>query len=122
MAKRAKTAKRKTGTRTAKKRAAGKAKAAFRPPAGWRLDRGGKSMSIDVRAHDFADAMAILNAVAEVAEEVGHHPDFHLEEYNRVRISTWSHDVGRLTERDRNLAARITALLKERSIHMHASS
>ena len=73
-------------------------------------------MSIDVKTEDFLDALDLFEEVGEVAEELEHHPDLHLEEYNKVRIATWSHDAGGLTERDERLARRITQILKERGL------
>jgi 4a-hydroxytetrahydrobiopterin dehydratase len=84
-------------------------------PDGWTLDRGGKSISYRVVAEDFLEAVSLINAVVPIAEELEHHPDFHLEEWNRLRITTWSHDAGGLTRRDERLAKRITALMDERS-------
>ncbi len=83
-------------------------------PEGWVLDRGGKSISLRLETEDFAEAIDIINDVAHVAEELQHHPDFHLEQWNKLRITTWSHDAGGLTERDERLAARISKLLGER--------
>lgn len=93
---------------------AGARKAPFAIPDGWTLDRGGKSMSYRVVTEDFLEAIALINAVAPIAEELEHHPDFHLEQWNRLRITTWSHDVGGLTKRDQRLAKRISALMERR--------
>lgn len=68
-------------------------------------------MSLELRTRDFLEALELFRAIGEVAEELEHHPDLHLEEWNRVRIETWSHDVGGLTERDERLAGRIAQLL-----------
>ncbi len=80
-------------------------------PSGWRVDRGGKSMSLDIETKDFLEAVNLINAIAPIAEEIEHHPDFHLERWNHLRITTYSHDVGKLTERDARLAERISAFL-----------
>ncbi len=55
---------------------------------------------------DFKAAMASVNAVAERAEAMDHHPDM-LINYNRVTLTLTSHDSGGLTERDFRLAGRI---------------
>ncbi len=78
------------------------------------MDAGGKSMSYRVVTEDFLEAVAIINAVAAIAEELEHHPDFHLEEWNKLRITTWSHDAGGLTSRDRRLALRINGFMAGR--------
>lgn len=83
-------------------------------PEGWTLDKGGKSMSLRIETKDFLEAVALINAIAPIAEEVEHHPDLHLEQWNKLRITTYSHDVGKLTRRDERLALRINELLHDR--------
>lgn len=60
---------------------------------------------------DFATAFAFMTAVAEVAENLDHHPDWS-NSWNRVTISLISHDVGRVTDRDRRLAGEIDRVVK----------
>lgn len=100
------------GKGTARARSRRHANAPFPLPDGWTLDRGGRSISYRVVTQDFLEAVALINAIAPVAEELEHHPDFHLEEWNKLRITTWSHDAGRLTKRDERLARRISALME----------
>ena len=83
-------------------------------PPRWKLDAGGKSMSLQLVTKDFLEAVNLINAVAPIAEEVEHHPDFHLERWNKLRITTYSHDVGKLTSRDERLAKRINEVLRRR--------
>lgn len=83
-------------------------------PKGWTLDKGGKSISLELRTKDFLEAVDVITALAPVAEEMEHHPDLHLERWNRLRIVSWSHDVGGLTERDVALARQINAELAAR--------
>jgi 4a-hydroxytetrahydrobiopterin dehydratase len=100
------------------KKAAGGTKGApgpeFAIPPGWKLDAGGKSMSLAVETKDFLEAVSLINAIAPIAEEVEHHPDFHLERWNQLRVTTYSHDVGKLTKRDLRLALRINEVLARR--------
>lgn len=58
---------------------------------------------------DFAEAMAFVNRVAEVAEELDHHPDIHVS-YNRVRLVIISHSAGGVTQTCVMLAERIDRL------------
>jgi 4a-hydroxytetrahydrobiopterin dehydratase len=88
----------------------------IKAPEGWRIEPDGKRMSVSVQTESFLDALDLFEEVGEVAEELEHHPDLHLEEYNKVRIATWSHDAGGLTERDERLAKRISEVLKERGL------
>lgn len=62
---------------------------------------------------DFRAAFAFMTQVAELAEQQQHHPDWS-NSWNRVVIELWSHDVGRLTERDFRLAAAIERLVGSR--------
>src|SRR5215472_14827072 len=56
---------------------------------------------------DFANAIALVNGVAEVAEKQGHHPDMDIR-YNRVTFTLSTHDVGNaVTEKDVTLAREI---------------
>ena len=47
-----------------------------------------------------------MNAVAEMAEDVQHHPDIDIR-YNKVTITLTTHSVGGLTRNDIELAAGI---------------
>jgi 4a-hydroxytetrahydrobiopterin dehydratase len=66
------------------------------------------------RFRDFRSAMHFVDAMAELAEEEGHHPDFSLHHYNAVDVSVWTHDVGGLSENDFILAGKIDALPRDR--------
>ena len=54
---------------------------------------------------DFAEALAFTNAIGEIAEEQGHHPDIHLA-WGRVGVEIWTHKIDGLTESDFVLAAK----------------
>jgi 4a-hydroxytetrahydrobiopterin dehydratase len=56
---------------------------------------------------DFVAAMAFVNQIATLAESAGHHPDIDIR-YNRVQLSLVSHDAGGITERDADMAKRIS--------------
>lgn len=59
---------------------------------------------------DFAAALAFVNAVGAVAEDVGHHPDILLHGWNKVRLTLSTHDAGGVTEADDALAAVLDSL------------
>ncbi|HVP69644.1 MAG TPA: 4a-hydroxytetrahydrobiopterin dehydratase [Anaeromyxobacteraceae bacterium] len=61
------------------------------------------------RFPDFRAAMAFVNAMADLAEAEGHHPDFAVH-YNAVDVTLWTHAVGGLSENDFILAAKIDRL------------
>ncbi len=62
------------------------------------------------RFRDFASAMRFVDAMAELAEQEGHHPDFTVHDWNLVDVSIWTHAIGGLSENDFILAGKIDAL------------
>ncbi len=64
------------------------------------------------RFRDFLAAMRFVNAMAELAESEGHHPDFAVQ-YATVDVTLWTHAVGGLSQNDFILAAKIDALPKD---------
>ena len=52
---------------------------------------------------DFVRSMSFVNAVAEKAESVQHHPDI-LVRYNKVTLTLSTHDAGGLSEKDLSFA------------------
>ncbi len=60
---------------------------------------------------DFQDAIVLVNKIAGLAEQEGHHPDLFVHRYNRVTVSLSTHAIGGLSENDFILAAKIDALL-----------
>jgi 4a-hydroxytetrahydrobiopterin dehydratase len=75
---------------------------------GWTQD--GEALVRDFKFADFAEAMAFVNRVAEVAEEANHHPDILVHGWNNVRLTLSTHSAGKVTDADHALAARIDAL------------
>lgn len=71
---------------------------------GWEL--AGRAIRKLYRFPSFERAMAFVNRVAALAEELNHHPDF-LIQYDKVTLTLSSHDAGGLTARDFRLATRI---------------
>ncbi len=58
---------------------------------------------------DFAAALAFINKVGALAEELNHHPDIS-NSYNKVTLRLSTHDAGGVTEKDIELAKRINAI------------
>jgi 4a-hydroxytetrahydrobiopterin dehydratase len=58
----------------------------------------------------FAEAIAFVNRVAELAESENHHPDIAIA-YKKVTLRWSTHSAGGITDRDRELAARSDGLL-----------
>lgn len=72
--------------------------------------RDGEAIVRDVACEDFAAAIALVNAVATVAQEADHHPDILVHGWNKLRLSVTNHSAGGLTQADFDLAATIDRL------------
>lgn len=59
--------------------------------------------------NDFNEAMIFVNKIAEIAENIQHHPDIRIV-WNKVTLNISTHDAGGLTEKDIDLAKRIQVL------------
>ena len=75
----------------------------------WTLQ--GDQIERQLTFQNFVDAMVFVNKLAEIAEELGHHPDIRIV-YNRVSLALSTHDAGGLTQKDFKLAQRIESLAK----------
>lgn len=79
---------------------------------GWQVVEveGKKRIRQEWAVKNFVAGIELFKRIAEVAEEQGHHPDLHLEGYNKVHVELWTHAVGGLTENDFIIAAHINKL------------
>ena len=57
----------------------------------------------------FAEAIAFVNRLAELADAENHHPDIDIR-YRKVTVRWTTHDAGAITDRDRELAERTSGL------------
>ena len=70
----------------------------------------GGALRRDFTFSDFAEALAFVNRVGEVAEQVNHHPDIDIR-WSTVTLRLSTHSKGNvITDSDRDLAARIDGL------------
>jgi 4a-hydroxytetrahydrobiopterin dehydratase len=58
---------------------------------------------------DFPAAIKFVDAVAELAEQAGHHPDIDIR-WNKVTLTLTTHDAGGLTKKDFVLARKFDGL------------
>lgn len=75
---------------------------------GWQGDT--SSLTRTLRFETFLQAIGFVADVAQVAEELNHHPDLDIR-YRTVHMKLSSHDAGGVTARDLALAERISALV-----------
>ncbi len=76
--------------------------------AGWIVaqSEGHLQLTKTFRFKGFMPGVELINRIAPIAEEEGHHPDLHLT-YGSLRVELWTHAAGGLTENDFVLAAKI---------------
>lgn len=63
---------------------------------------------------DFAESMRFVRKVADLAEQANHHPRIQID-YDKVELWFYTHTAGRVTAKDENLAAKVDALVKDRT-------
>jgi 4a-hydroxytetrahydrobiopterin dehydratase len=74
----------------------------------WSGDADGLRRAVELPS--FRDAVAAIVAIADVAEELDHHPDVDLR-WRTLHLTLVSHSAGGVSELDLELARRIDALL-----------
>src|SRR3954466_14145584 len=76
----------------------------------WSGDGDGLHRTVELPT--FRDAVAAIVAIADVAEELDHHPDVDLR-WRTLHLTLATHSAGGVTDLDLQLARRIDALLPE---------
>ena len=71
---------------------------------GWELNKDGHIERM-YSFKNFAEALAFVNRVGNVAEEEGHHPDLYLA-WGKCKVEIWTHKISGLTESDFYMAAK----------------
>jgi 4a-hydroxytetrahydrobiopterin dehydratase len=82
--------------------------AAVQLPTGYALVKGALQREHEFR--DFAEALAFVNRVGELADRENHHPDIEIH-WNRVTLRWWTHVEDAVTERDYELAEKANSVL-----------
>jgi 4a-hydroxytetrahydrobiopterin dehydratase len=76
--------------------------------SGWKRDR--NALTKEFTLSSFTGAAKFIVKIAPIANRMDHHPDLQLHRYKRVKIMLSTHDVGGITKKDFDLAAKIDAL------------
>ena len=74
---------------------------------GWNVDEDSLHKSFEFES--FAQAWGFINRVIEFAQEADHHPKI-LNDYNKVELWLTTHDKGKVTAKDINLAEEINKI------------
>lgn len=77
---------------------------------GWTINEAEAKLARAFKFKDFSEAFGFMARVALLAEKAGHHPDWS-NSYDTVDITLSTHDAGGLTQKDVDLATKISALL-----------
>lgn len=73
----------------------------------WQLNDSATMISRKWERKNFADALAFVNKIGEIAESDQHHPNLHIVDYKIVKVELTTHAIGGLSENDFILAAKI---------------
>ncbi|NYH55099.1 MULTISPECIES: 4a-hydroxytetrahydrobiopterin dehydratase [Nocardiopsis] len=76
----------------------------------WELDPDTPAIRRTVRLPDFSAAIALVNEIAQAAEQADHHPDIDIR-YNTLHLALSTHSEGAVTDKDMALAARVDELV-----------
>lgn len=87
---------------------AGELQSALAARPGWTGDT--SRITRTVALPSFPQAVAVVNRVAEVAEEMDHHPDIDIR-WRTLTFSCATHSAGGVTARDMDLAHRIDEIV-----------
>ena len=74
-------------------------------PKGWKLE--GKHITRTFKFKTFLEALGFLNIAATISDEMMHHPNIELHDYNKLTIKSTTHDQNKVTEKDIELARRV---------------
>ncbi len=87
----------------------GAARAKLTQIKGWKLIEHNDKIQREFEFTDFVHAMKFVNKIAQIAERIGHHPDFFVS-WNRVTVTIYTHKIQGLHANDFILAAKINAI------------
>jgi 4a-hydroxytetrahydrobiopterin dehydratase len=80
--------------------------------SGWHIDPRSAELHKRFKLSSFAETIAFVNQLADLAEAEGHHPDFCVR-FTVLDVSLTTHAIGGLSENDFVLAAKIDELPKK---------
>ena len=76
----------------------------------WSVATDHKSIIREFKTKDFLEAMKYINTAAAICEEVNHHADMHLTNWNNVKIEISTHSAGAVTSNDLTLATKLNTI------------
>jgi 4a-hydroxytetrahydrobiopterin dehydratase len=78
-------------------------------PSGWKqVD---ETLVLELKLKYFKQVIKLVNKISDVAENLGHHPDISIKNYNELTVVTTTHSINKLSSKDAELAQQINNLL-----------
>ena len=60
---------------------------------------------------NFIEATNFVQKIVPIAEEMQHHPDIFIHDYKKVKITLFTHDQSKITDKDYSLAQKIDQII-----------
>ncbi|MEX1000756.1 MAG: 4a-hydroxytetrahydrobiopterin dehydratase [Crocinitomicaceae bacterium] len=76
----------------------------------WKEEHGYLTKTYELNG--FKEITEALTKIADKADEMQHHPDVEIFEYKKVKFKLMTHDQGKITEKDHQMAQKIDHILK----------
>lgn len=73
-------------------------------------EKEGKYLVKEFKFDSFVDAVDFVNEIANLAEKADHHPDILIHDYNNVKVTLYSHEEEKITDKDHSLAKEIDSI------------
>ncbi len=77
----------------------------MRLPKNWRIVAG--KLQREFQFTNFMETIAFVNQIAEIAENMDHHPDLLIHSYKKLIIEVWTHQAQSTTNKDYELATQV---------------
>lgn len=71
----------------------------------------GGSLNLSVQTKDFNEAAWAISEIAKVADELNHHPNVSIQNYNQLNITLYTHSEQAITTKDLSLSEKIDAII-----------
>jgi 4a-hydroxytetrahydrobiopterin dehydratase len=78
---------------------------------GWELSPDAKMIRRAWIMKNFVQGVKAIEAIKNIAESEGHHPDVHLTGYKNLTFELYTHSIGGLSENDFIVAAKINQIM-----------
>lgn len=79
--------------------------------SGWKHLKPKSALHKSFKLKDFKTAWSFMDKIAQIAENMDHHPEWS-NIYNRVEITLTTHDAKGITKKDTDMAIKIEKTLK----------